>query len=399
MKNISKTTQIALVAVSLSAIILSVSITQISAVPDQGDNKALAEVQKLREVMEPYSSAKSELKESQKQLQSMISDGNGTSAEIAKLQSKVEKLKQNVANYENILDQMEQERIERYKIESALEQKLRVAQDDAVGSDLPLVGVSVSGLHHALVVTVDANQITAEKNESYYTDIIERKYADLTVHVKFDTIVDASCTHPSSNCNPLIGGIKMEAKNHSYCTIGLPMERDGVDGFITAGHCVDDASGSGDDVFQPTEDWLGWNKVGDVEIDLYQAECDCAWVEQSSEDDSEQAVWSNTNDWTTITGFTDRSAAGANIVIHGATSNLDYGIVDDPESRVYIDEIWFDVVSTTTDVMDRGDSGGAVTNSAEDNFHGMNKATSSSASYYTPWENINDSTTGLGPLS
>ncbi len=202
MKNTSKTTQIALVVVSSSAIILSVSITQISAVPDQDDNKALAKVQKLREVMEPYSFAKSELKEFQKQLQSMISDGNRTSAEIAKLQSKIEKLKQDVVNYENILDQMEQERIERYKIESALEQKLRVAQDDVVGSNLPLIGVSVSGLHHALVVTVDASQITVEKNETYYTDIIERRYADLSVQVKFDTIVDASCTHPNSNCNP-----------------------------------------------------------------------------------------------------------------------------------------------------------------------------------------------------
>ena len=75
-------------------------------------------------------------------------------------------------------------------------------------------------------------------------------------------------------------------------------------------------------------------------------------------------------------------------MIHGKTSTLDYGVVDDPNATFWINNINFDTVSTTTVVMQIGDSGGAVTDMNEDDFHGINKGIDNFSAYYIPWENV-----------
>ena len=46
----------------------------------------------------------------------------------------------------------------------------------------------------------------------------------------------------TGDCNPLEGGAKIEAKNHNPCSATFQADKSGVEGFITAGHCVDTGS-------------------------------------------------------------------------------------------------------------------------------------------------------------
>ncbi len=394
MKN-TKTIKTILFTAIFSAMIIPVSIIQISAISDQGNNTAVAEIEEIRKVVEPYLKAKSDLSNTQNELEVLLV--NGTSQQIAEKELRIQQLKMDIATYESTLSDMERQSIERHKIEPELEQRLRIAQQSVNDSELPVTGTSVSGIHKALVIYIDSTQLTADKNRTYYTELIQNRYSDIPVIVRFGESKLESCTVPTSNCDPLIGGIQMEAKNHSYCTIGLAIPRGGIDGFITAGHCVDDTSGSGDDVYQPTEDLFGSNKVGDVSVDLYQAQCDCAWIDQSSADGNQKSVWSNTNTWTAITSFTNRPSSGTNVMLHGATSTLAYAVVDDPYATATIDGITFDVVDTTTDVSSGGDSGGAWTNYSSNNFMGTHQgAVDGSRSFFIPWENVKSSTNGLG---
>ncbi|HSA76490.1 MAG TPA: hypothetical protein VLE02_02990 [Nitrosarchaeum sp.] len=89
-----------------------------------------------------------------------------------------------------------------------------------------------------------------------------------------------SACSQDGDCNPLEGGAKIEAKNHNPCSATFQADKSG-EGFITAGHCVDTGSGSANDVFQPTEDIFGFNKIGDVTASAYDSDtrCDCAFVD------------------------------------------------------------------------------------------------------------------------
>lgn len=350
------------------------------------EDVAEAEIKELGKVMDPYIAAKQQLSKYQNQLDDAIATdiGEGT----ADIKSQIQKLKDDIKRHEARLAVMEQESIEKYKIEPELEAKLHDAQREIVNSGLPIASVSVSGLHKALVVTIDKTQLTAENDESYYEQLIRNKYLDLPLLVRFGAVQPDGCATLKSNCNPLLGGIQIEAKNKNKCSIGLPIDRNGTKGFITAAHCANNTPGSGDDVFQPTEDLLGWNKIGDVSVRVFDTTCDCAWVEQSSSDTNISAVWSNVHVGTDITTYVDRPARGTYIILHGATGGLAYGIVDNPHSTVSYDGVSFDVVSTTTDISKGGDSGGAYTNYAQNSFIGMHYASNDFKSFFGPWENI-----------
>lgn len=351
---------------------------------------AQKEIKELGKVMDPYLAAKQQLSEYQNQLNDAISKSAGEG--VSDIKSQIQKLKDSIKRHEAQLSIMEQKSIEKYKIEPELEVKLRNAQQEVLDSDLPISSVSVSGLHKALVVTINETYLTVEKDKAYYEQLIQDKYSDLPVLVRFGIIQLDGCATPQSNCDPLLGGIQMQAKNNGKCTIGLPIDRNGTDGFITAAHCVDDLPGSGDDIFQPTEDWLGWNKIGDVSVALLNVNCDCAWIDQSSSDTNISAVWSNIHTWTNIVAYVDRPVQGTYVILHGATSNLSYGIVDDPyrDSCTVIDGDYMciDAVSTTTDISQSGDSGGTYTDYTQSTFMGMHYSSGLGASYFGPWERI-----------
>ncbi len=103
---------------------------------------------------------------------------------------------------ESTLSDMERQSIERHKIEPELEQRLRIAQQSVNDSELPVTGTSVSGIHKALVIYIDSTQLTADKNRTYYTELIQNRYSDIPVIVRFGESKLESCTVPTSNCDP-----------------------------------------------------------------------------------------------------------------------------------------------------------------------------------------------------
>ena len=129
---------------------------------------------------------------------------------------------------------MEQERIQRYKIEPQLESQLRSAQADVNLSGLPLASVSVSGLHKALIVTLDADKMTSEKDSRYYEQMLKGQHPDLPIIVREGKSIDTTCIYPGSNCDSIIGGIAIEDTNGAGCSIGLGIPRNDITGFITA---------------------------------------------------------------------------------------------------------------------------------------------------------------------
>jgi len=123
--------------------------------------------------------------------------------------------------------------------------------------------------------------------ESYISNIITdvREIVGTKIDIQFeekDAFTLTGCSQ-SGDCNPLQGGTKIEAKNHSTCSATFQAKDGSTEGFIMAGHCGDAGSGSTDDVFQPTEDWFGWNKIGDIVDNAYDSDtkCDCAFVDAS----------------------------------------------------------------------------------------------------------------------
>jgi len=139
-----------------------------------------------------------------------------------------------------------------------------------------------------------------------------------------------SACSQTGDCNPLEGGAKIEAKNHNPCSATFQAAKSGVEGFITAGHCVDTGSGSTNDVFQPIEDSFGFNKIGDVTASAYDSDtrCDCAFVDaiESISDKiynniSASAVGTVVdNDFLTVQGYRTGTLVGTVEVVQFSTT-------------------------------------------------------------------------------
>jgi Trypsin len=84
----------------------------------------------------------------------------------------------------------------------------------------------------------------------------------------------ADATTLQSMIRPLVGGIQIEIKQSDTigkCTLGFPAIRQKVEGFVTAGHCIEDESNFKEAVaYQPTAPRLGddaTNRVGVPSVD------------------------------------------------------------------------------------------------------------------------------------
>ena len=71
---------------------------------------------------------------------------------------------------------------------------------------------------------------------------------------------------PLNDCNPLESSIEMQVTNQGKCTIGMRATYGGDEGFVTAGHCVDDETGSNVGQDSPS------SVIGTVVRETYDAE-------------------------------------------------------------------------------------------------------------------------------
>lgn len=372
-------TKILIAAVIISAIIIPASAMAL----EEKEYDAQAEIAKITPHVKELFDAKIELQKVQQQ--EAVS-----ASEIAAKEARIAELQETIDRKTAFLKAFEEENIKRFTLEPALKEKLEAARAHAKTlDDLPINKISVSHSQKVLVIGVDESRLTTEKDEQYYKTLLQKEFSGVPMKVVFSTNVDESCTTQTSNCDPIVGGIEMEAKNHSPCTIGLPLFRSGVEGYITAAHCVDTGSGTANDVFQPTE--TGGTKVGDTTVRVYAAGCDCAFIAHSGSEDPQTKIWYSSNTYVAITGYTDLVTNGALVLMTGKTSGPESGIVDDNDSIMTVDGINFDVVDLTTYISAGGDSGAPYTSLAANNFYGIHKGNNGGVSAFIPWINIRTS--------
>lgn len=143
-----------------------------------------------------------------------------------------------------------------------------------------LTGFAVDEYTESIMVMVDPSFAKDENYQKYFDYVRSFVGEDIKIIIESTTRAEPTvgCSSRTSDCDPLRGSIKIEAAGDNPCSLGFKADLNGVEGFITSGHCADD----NDDVYQPTDDWP-WNnnKIGKVTEDAFDGDtkCDCAFVD------------------------------------------------------------------------------------------------------------------------
>lgn len=389
------TTKTVLLATILAAIIIPSSVMAL----EQKSLSPEEEMEIIQTHVDELYDATAKLIDKQTELENLKKSDTLATQEIITTEKAITELQKVVDRETTILADIQEDLYERHTIEPALKAKLDQAEERAkilrTELDIPFVAIGTSSAEKALNLRIDVNALTFEKDETYYTALLKKEFADVPTLISFVEMgTEDSCTsYSGQNCDPIVGGIQMEAVGHGYCTIGIPATRDSVEGYITAGHCVTLGSGTTDDVYQHTES--AGTKVGDATIRIYDADCDCAFIDHSGSEDTQEKIWYSSNYYVSVTSYVDRVTDGTLVIMTGANSGPKSAVVDDGTDTWFFNSISWDVASTTTDVTEGGDSGAPWTSLAKSTFYGIHKGSDGSASYFIPWENVADATNGL----
>lgn len=109
---------------------------------------------------------------------------------------------------------------------------------------LPFIRLGIDREEQALKFGFLEENLTDENVKSYFEQIRAIIGNDINV-VIFSTVQPktGACASQTSDCSPLVGGIKIEVDNSEQCSLGFQAKRlvgtSYETGFITAGHCSD----------------------------------------------------------------------------------------------------------------------------------------------------------------
>ena len=226
-------------------------------------------------------------------------------------------------------------------------------------SELPFVRMSVDESNGALKFGfLEKDLEDDDKIESYLEQIREIVGDKIDVKIYLtEKPKTGSCSSRTSDCTPIVGGIKMSTWTEAG-TVGFQAKRlEGTtwkEGFITAGH---NANGTGleQTVYQALN-----RVVGTLELESFKSNtyCDCAWVETTtSVDDSiyggvhlNSVATPTVNTAVTAIGYKSGTLTG---IITDTSDNI--WVEDEQEGDVYLrGQLVVDFV------MQDGDSGGVV---------------------------------------
>ena len=271
--------------------------------------------------------------------------------------------------------------------------QLRMIQQDVRNlEELPLVTTLV-GKNKLTIVLEPGSEYagwedTILKNISNKALDVEIKYGEITAK-------EWTCNSQSNDCNPLYGGlfIRKGGSSDPYCTLGLPVNQGTTSGYLTAGHCYN----LDDGVHQPYDHWLLDWKIGDVNETHDDAECDCAFIEDTNSRKNESKVWLTPGYSRTI-GDHQVATDGEKLDISGATGGW---YVEDVYDHDWTHETYGDrLLLEDSGIGDRGDSGAPVIDLSDGDIVGIveGEITISGTTYIkvVPWSLIADTTDGVG---
>lgn len=233
-------------------------------------------------------------------------------------------------------------------------------------SSIPFTGLGIDFRVKALNIMFPTQEIA----DQYIPQLDE--ILNVSYYIEIGKWVDYNCAEQNSHCDPLIGGIEIDAeysnKNGGVeteewgpCSISVPIIRNVMwwteEGFVTAAHCfayVTNISnnGLGNHVKQPVENG---SIVGEVTAIQNSGECDCAFVATNGERDSFFGYWSGYQQTNELISKSDPTQ-GDYVVMIGKTSGIRIGeVIATNETANGIENLH--VIGSS---MAGGDSGGIV---------------------------------------
>ena len=183
---------------------------------------------------------------------------------------------------DNIIERQKQNQIQ-YTIEERIQQEILVDKisDEFIEKKIPFTKIGFSDNSNSIVVSMHRDHTTFNtlNDVAQQTRTIIGSEVNLIIENGGDYFKPLSCDNRTSNCNPIESGVSMQVENHTPCTVGFKATYNGKSGFVTAGHCANDDTGS--NVGQSTTS----NIIGIVEKETYTIGaynyCDCAFIESN----------------------------------------------------------------------------------------------------------------------
>ena len=282
-------------------------------------------------------------------------------------------------------------------IDKELRKELKEAKKLIKSNDIPF---------KVLAVGIDHLYIQLGEEDSEYESVIAEVLGDIPYKLEYgEGFKRGACTATTSDCDPEIGGLKILVNNPGTsndvnCSLSIPMQKNNVDGFLTAGHCFN-ISGTGY-VYQPlstSSDYIGYS-ITSYRSFVDGGECDCAWIKDTSSTIQQNGVFAFSGAYWMITG-TDNPEIGDQAMLRGFHNNNGNWYSSD---RIDYDDIEVDEDGIATQNLmafetygQDGDSGGSVFYNGK--YIGIAVAfgqiNGKDYSVFVPWHHVTENLSGL----
>lgn len=300
---------------------------------------------------------------------------------------KAEKIHKRIKEIRAEINQLNKESRKLFTLDANDKIKFTDAKKIVKNSDIPFKGIGIDGRNGGALMIGFTSIEQAEKYTPQIDELIDVPYY---FEIKKNEDVDFGCTYLTSNCDPLMGGIKIATQKGSSwtnCSLSVPAERNvwwwTEDGFITAAHCL---TGTGSDVKQPSS---SSSKIGDTTKWQNSGECDCAFVKKTGSESTIFGTWYGINTSNSLSSKSDASL-GNYVMMIGYTSSIQVGKVYD----IDYDTTGSPSIENTMRVsyqMSSGDSGGSVIDFATANkYQGLIKGGNTGYTIIIPWSHIDN---------
>lgn len=257
-------------------------------------------------------------------------------------------------------------------------EKLNNIGFEDIRAELPYSTLGVDREEQAIRFGFTADYLTDENITSYFQKIRDILGNDMDIVItSSERYTTAACTSQTSNCDPLVGGIKINM-DWEDCSIAFKAKRNTDNGFVTAGHCSNGSASPNLTVYQ-----AGWPRnVGVLTVEEFHTNsyCDCAFVKVNSGITVDDTIYSNIEPLavgtpTVGTAVTAKGFASGTKSGQITDSSEDVWVSDSDEGSIYLrDQLIVDFVVSD------GDSGGIVYKNSNKDLMGIISAKGSTTS-------------------
>lgn len=298
-------------------------------------------------------------------IESKIKDNE---VEINKTKQTMSEIRQNIQSY--------------FTMSPAKVTKYREGQQILEKSDIPWYQLQVNELTQKLTI----NMLPEHQNKGFEKKISQLIGPDIDFEIKYaeDDYQDWTCTNQqTADCDPLVGGIRINKDLGIGCTLSLPVKQGTAWGFLTAAHCYL----VGQNIYQPTS---AYGKIGEVQTGdrVFGGSCDCVFITKTGSETALKSVWLASNTYTSIVS-TPTLSSGNSAMMQGQVSGADWGTVTATGATRTIGTTTFtNLVIFSGLVGAVGDSGAPLIEPVGGAYYGLLKGGDSTEQLVIPWSSM-----------